>query len=282
MASARNARPSDSDTSSGTRNRRSFALVLSVTVMATARAKQLGGPRGHGHQERHERHVASQADRQEEVGEQRQVQQFLQRTGPLDQGEIRARVLEHHRLVDHRELEVRGGVVDRDAAGLGDHDDEQSREGEQVGGAERDAGSQLGPHERPEAERSAGQRHGEEPQHEGGLGQRGDRHVPARAHAAEGAAGVEGGQREREPSERQAPHQQQHAAGGLERRRRHEHRDQRRGREGGGEVDPRRRRRTPTTPCRRARSPCGGASPGRSSPAGAAGLAGAADGPSAS
>ena len=46
-------------------------------------------------------------------------------------------VLEDHRFVDHRELEMRRRVVHRQPAGLRQHHDEQRHEGQDVAGAER-------------------------------------------------------------------------------------------------------------------------------------------------
>ena len=43
----------------------------------------------------------------------------LQARGPLHQREMPRRVFEQHRFVDHREFEVRGRIVDRDAGVLG-------------------------------------------------------------------------------------------------------------------------------------------------------------------
>ena len=54
--------------------------------------------------------------------------------------------LQQHALVDHREFEVRVGVVDRVVAGLGDDDDRQRRRREQVGRPEQ-------PDPLPDAER---------------------------------------------------------------------------------------------------------------------------------
>ena len=65
--------------------------------------------------------------------------ELLDGGGPLDEGEVGAGVLEHHGLVDHGQLEVRGGVVDRDAARLGEEDDEERRRGEQLARVDRGA-----------------------------------------------------------------------------------------------------------------------------------------------
>ena len=59
---------------------------------------------------------AAAVQRHHEADEQRAEDPQLQRRGVLDQREIGAAMVEHHHLVDHRQLEMRGRVVDRDAA----------------------------------------------------------------------------------------------------------------------------------------------------------------------
>ena len=179
-----------------------------------------------------------------------------------------------HRLVDHGQLEVRGRVVDRNAARLGDDDDEEAGEGQQVARVERGAAREHAAHQPAERERADGEPRGEEPEHQRRLGERRDRHVAARAHAAERAAGVERGGRQREAAERE---RRRRAAGcrppprAAPRRR------------GPGRASSRRRppRSTRAAPPRRsttrspsARAPCRAASRGRSTPAGAAAPAG--------
>ena len=48
--------------------------------------------------------------------------------------QVGAGVLQDHGLVDHGQLQVRGGIVHRDAAGLGDQHDEQRGERQHLGG----------------------------------------------------------------------------------------------------------------------------------------------------
>ena len=79
------------------------------------------------------------ADRHEQVHEQRQVQELLHGRGPFDEREIGSGVLEDHRLVDHRQLEVRGGIVDRNAPGFRDHDHEETGKREKIARMERHA-----------------------------------------------------------------------------------------------------------------------------------------------
>ena len=128
----------------------------------------------------------AQTEREKHVHQQRHQHQLLHRRAPLDQRQVRSGVFENHGLVDHREFQVRGGIVHGNAAGFRDQDDEERgkcqhlrrrqetpalsqrrvRHGAQVGGARAD-------------------RHRENGQHQRGLGDGGDRHLPAAAQAAE-------------------------------------------------------------------------------------------------
>src|SRR5713101_2475736 len=101
---ARSASMKDALKSSGTRKRRSFATRVSNTAIATARMPSftmtLTNP-------------ISNATGDSEKDEQ------LQRGGPFDQREVRAGILEHHRFMNHRELQMRRGVVDGQPSGFG-------------------------------------------------------------------------------------------------------------------------------------------------------------------
>ena len=134
----------------------------------------------------------------------------------------------------------------------------------------------------PSVQRADRQRRREEPEHQRRLGERGNRHVAARAHAAERAAGVERGGRQREAAERERPDEQQDAARGFERRRRHQHRHERRRGDGRREVDARPRHVDPRCGLRAHGLLAAAASRGRSTPEGAAAPAGSGAGPSSS
>ena len=66
-----------------------------------------------------------QAPGREHAGDQRDVEQQLERRGELDQREMAAGIFQHHGLVHHGELEMRRRIVDRDARVLGDRHDDQ-------------------------------------------------------------------------------------------------------------------------------------------------------------
>ena len=116
----------------------------------------------------------------------------------LDHREVPAGILEHHRLVDHGELEVGRRVVDRDAGVLGDRDHDQRDQGE----AERDPEPDVGSSMKPAIEDSwvvpASRARVKMIMQHRGLGQRGDHHLAARADAAEAGADVEPGERQEE------------------------------------------------------------------------------------
>ena len=237
IASAMNPSPSDTATSSGTRNRRSLAFVVSTSVIAT-QTRRLGRPR--------QQRPAPAARRAIVVampsGTNRSMSSVMYSSSlSADAHSTRARsgpgVLEHHRLVDHRQLEMRRRVVHRNPAGLGDQHDEEPGKREDVARAERATPcSERAAHDRAEVERSRRERGGEEPQHQGGFGERRDRHLAAAAHAAERTARIERRGREREAAEREDADQPEDAAGALERRRRDQDRDQRRRRDRRGKV----------------------------------------------
>ena len=117
----------------------------------------------------------------EEVGEQGHEEEELHRARPLDEREVAARVLEHHRLVDHRQLEVRGRVVDGQASGLREHHDEEGREGEEVPGIGGEAGlAAQALDDAAQVGRVRAQGEGEDGHDDRGLGERGHRDLAAR------------------------------------------------------------------------------------------------------
>ena len=60
--------------------------------------------------------AATGVDRKHDADEQCAHEPELERRAAQDQREVGAAVVEHHDLVDHRQLEMRGRIVDRDAA----------------------------------------------------------------------------------------------------------------------------------------------------------------------
>src|SRR3990172_9505448 len=67
--------------------------------------------REESHEERDRRYARRHTRGKEQVHEQSQVQQLLESGRPLDKRQVRPGVLQDNRLVDHRELQVRGRVV---------------------------------------------------------------------------------------------------------------------------------------------------------------------------
>ena len=132
---------------------------------------------------------------------------------------------------------MRGRVVHRQAAGLGDHHDEEGGESQQVSG--RQGHLRIGPEALDDATEVDGAgAHGErEHGHDDGrLGQRRHRDLAASAHAAEGAAGVEAGQGEKERPDQEQVHEDDDVAGESENGPAdHERHDQRARQHGGGQ-----------------------------------------------
>ena len=128
------------------------------------------------------------------------------RRRPLQVREVAAGVLEQRPLVDHRQLEVRVGVVDRLAAGLGDDDEREGDRAERERRARPD-GRPGGPGDDRRAGRSSpvtsagdGEREDERR-----LDEHRDRQVAARAHQREAVRDVPGGGGEREARQREQP-----------------------------------------------------------------------------
>ena len=95
---------------------------------------------------RQRRATHCRCDRDDEPDQQRAEQEQLQRRAVEDEAESRPAVVEHHDLVDHRELEVRGRVVDRDAAVLDQHEDSRvSATSTRVGRAASQAAGVIAP-----------------------------------------------------------------------------------------------------------------------------------------
>src|SRR5258708_23743128 len=89
--------------------------------------QHLAGPRQQRDADRDRRSARRDTSWHEQIHEPGQVQQLLHGRGPFDKREIGSGVLEDHRLVEHRQFEMRGGVLGRDASRLGDYDNEEAR-----------------------------------------------------------------------------------------------------------------------------------------------------------
>ena len=140
----------------------------------------------------------------EEIGEQRHQHGQAHRLTQLDESQIRARVLEHHGLVDHGQLEMGTRIVDREATALGhDHDDE-GHQGQQAlrGGQPQGMGERAGDDGR-QVGGVGGHRQGENGDQQCRLGQGPDGHGPAGPHAPEGRPRVEGPEGQGDRAEQQ-------------------------------------------------------------------------------
>ena len=221
---------------SGTRNRRSLALVVSTSTTAPARTSSLATNHSSDSPMRLRAQIRRDAHREEDVHQQRHQHELLDRGAPLDQRQVAARVFEHHRLVNHRQLQVRGRVVHGDAARLGQQHDEQRGKGQHMRRVEQLPGRPLGgQHHLAEIGGAGGDGHGEDGQHQRRLGHGGDGHLAAAAHAAKGAGRVQSAQRQEEPSQGEQPDEGQHAAEQAQRRRRAHHRHHQPGQQRGDE-----------------------------------------------
>ncbi len=130
--------------SSGTRKSRSLATRVSNTATTAASSASFAAVDQRGQEQAARARARGHAPRHEEVGEQGEEDQQLERGRPLDQGQVAARVLEHHGLVDHGQLEVRGRVVHRQPPRLGQRHDEERGEGEEIARAHRLRGALHG------------------------------------------------------------------------------------------------------------------------------------------
>ena len=117
----------------------------------------------------------------------------------LDDREVAAGILEHHRFVHHRQFEVRRRIVDRDARVFGDRDDDQRAEREAERHAQADVAGRHECRDHRQLRRAGDQRERERDDDQRGFGERCDHDFAARADAAETGADVESDQREEEP-----------------------------------------------------------------------------------
>ena len=155
-------------------------------------------------------------------------------------------VVEDHHLVDHRQLEVRVRVVERDPAVLGEEDDEPARHDEDERGprGEPAEGPGAGQH-RGEGERPGDPRDGQEAEEEGRLGEAGEAHLPRGPHPLERRAGVERGRGREEARKSEEVGEEDQVAGERDRGVRAPDGDEEGGREGRREGEDRSREENP-------------------------------------
>src|ERR1019366_10158282 len=122
-----------------------------------------------------ERPGGVQAEGEKGIDEQGHEQELFDGRAPLDEAEVGSGVLQNHGLVDHGQFQMGGGVIDGNAAGFGDEDQEEGGEGEYLGGGEEvpgGGGSDFGDFR--EAGGIGADGDGEDGQHHGGVGEGGE------------------------------------------------------------------------------------------------------------
>ena len=135
------------------------------------------------------------------------VVEELEGRRPLHECKVACGVLEHRRFVDHRELEVRCWIVDRDACVLGQQHHYEGDCGEGETGIEPERS-------RREIFGDGGQRggcrdeRGDENDHQqGGFGEEPHHHLAARPKRAEGGADVHGSEGQKDPRSGEKTHE---------------------------------------------------------------------------
>ena len=168
------------------------------------------------------------AEREEQREPDARVVEELERRGPLDQREMPRRVLEDHRLVDHRQLEVRRRVVDRNPRVLGQRHHRERDAGEGEARIDRQLAVRERVDDRRQRRRAGDQRCGEQHHQQRRLGEEADEHLAPRAERAERGADVHRGERDEHAGQREQPDQRDRVGGARERQvggeRRHDRR----------------------------------------------------------
>ena len=161
----------------------------------------------------------------------------LEPSGRLDEGQIDAAVVEAHDLVDHRQLEVRAGIVHRDAAALGEDELQQQvgRE-QQYDGLLRVARGVVG-EERGEGGVAREERQCAEDEHQRRFGERAVERFAAGSHPFERTAGVHRREDERRAAQGQQVGEGHQVAVEREQRRQVAHGDEERGQQRRAQAD---------------------------------------------
>ena len=115
----RNSRSLERDDSMTTSTRRKQKTLKSTAGMASSTAPKVCSAR---QSPRRHQHVEKDAEQYEE----------FHLAAPFHQGEAAAGVFERLGFVDHRQLEMTGGVVDRDASALGENQHEERQHEQHV------------------------------------------------------------------------------------------------------------------------------------------------------
>ena len=170
----------------GTRSRRRRAIIDSTTPTRTASTSSADEAHGDAPA------VPASSTGMTMRHEQQPVREQLDRRAVQDQREGRPAVVEHHDLVDHRQLEMRVRIVEGDAAVLGEqHDEERDRREPERRRAELHSPRQRRPEHVGERERARELHQHEQSEEQRGLRQAREGRLASRAHALEGRARVE-------------------------------------------------------------------------------------------
>ena len=192
------------------------------------------------------RPAAHRGGRRHDVEQHRLENEQLHRRAVLDESEQGPAVVENHDLVDHRQLEVGAGIVDRHAAALREQDDEETRGDEQQ---RRRALEPEAPLRRAqhlgETQRARETRQGQEGEEERRFGQPGETDLACRAHALEGRTGVERRRGREEPAEGEEVGEEDEVAGERDRSGERAERHQQAGEQRRGDRQSRRRDEDP-------------------------------------
>ncbi len=153
---------------------------------------------------------------QENAGDQRYVEQKLEKRAEFDHRKMAAGIFENHRLMHHGEFEVRGGIVDRNARVLGErhHDERDDRHSQRHAQPDIGRGHEIG--DRRKLGRSGNQRHAKENQQHRGLGKRCDHDFAAGADPAKAGTDIHSGERQKEARASEQGHDRDQVGGPVE------------------------------------------------------------------
>ena len=155
--------------------------------------------------ERGRRRVRGQPAGEKDVHEQRHQHQLLDGRAPFHQRKVAAGVFEQHRLVNHRQFQMRRRIVHGNAPGFREQHNEQRGERHHVRRVEHFPGRALrGLDDVADVGRTGGDGDGENGQHHRRFGDGGNGHFAAAAHAAKRAARIKSAQREKKSARARA------------------------------------------------------------------------------
>ena len=216
---------------SAMRKSRSFDSDDSMTTSTSKKQNILNSTKRNGQQHRAKRLFVRQAPRRDQHIEKNAHQhEDLHLPAPLHQREPAPGVFQRLGFIDHRQLEMAGRIVHRNAPAFGQDQHEKRQHQQHVRRREKIRQRRHPLLLNDVGNRGAGdKRHGEKHNHEHRLGQKPDHARAARAHGAVGIGRVNRRQRGEEPAKRQHEATAQHVAHEREKERiTRQHRNQQR------------------------------------------------------